>query len=148
MKTPIETTRHIFDCFDRGDVAAIIECCAPGIEWEYGVNSTDVPWYQPRRGIEGVQEFFAHLGKTTFTRFERTAYLGGDDTVAVLVDADYTVAASGLRVVYEDAVLLFRYDDEGRLVRFAHRVDTHQAWLAFHGQGAGAVPRDAATATA
>ena len=136
MRTPTETTRHIFDCFDRADFEGILACCSPDIVWEYGVHSTDVPWYQPQRGIDGVSRFLANFGRTEFKRFERTAYLGDGDTVLVLIDAEYTVRETGRRVVYEDGVLVFRYDPEGRLVRFAHRVDTHQAWLAFHGRAA------------
>jgi ketosteroid isomerase-like protein len=123
----------MFDCFDRGDIAGILECCSPDIEWEYGVNSTDVPWYQPQRGIEGVKRFLANVENTVFNTFERTAYLADGNIVVVLMNADYTIKANDRRVVYTDGILLFRYDDAGRLARFAHRVDTHQAWLAYHG---------------
>lgn len=38
-----ETARAIYDAFGRGDVPAILDHLADDVEWEYGVNSTNVP---------------------------------------------------------------------------------------------------------
>ena len=49
------------------------------------------------------------------------------------MDADYTVKGMEGRVVYEDAVMIWHHDANGDVCRFAaHRLDTHQAWLAFN----------------
>lgn len=132
-RQPLETTRHIFNAFAEGDIPALLACLADDIEWEYGPCSQDVPWYQNRKGIAGAMEFFQSLAAVEFHKFETTAFLGDGDTVVVLLDSDYSVRSNGRRVVYEDAVFVVRFDAEGKIRRFAHRVDLHQAWLACHG---------------
>ncbi len=126
----LETTKHMYEAFARGDVPAILACLHEDVEWEYGVISHDVPWYQARRGRSEVMGFFESLAALTWHKFEPKSFLAADDLVVVLIDADYTVTATGGRVVYEDAIMLWRFDDQGLVRRFAHRVDTHQAWLA------------------
>ena len=132
-RSPLDTTRFIFNAFAQGDIPALLACLADDIEWEYGPCSQDVPWYQNRTGIAGAMEFFQSLAAVEFHKFETTAFLAEGNTVVVLLDSDYSVKANGNRVVYEDAVFVVRFNDEGKIRRFAHRVDLHQAWLAWHG---------------
>lgn len=135
-RTPIETARHIFSAFGRGDVPAILAALAPDVQWEYGPVSQNVPWYQNRRGVEGAADFFKSLAGCEFHRFDTTAFIAEGDTVVVLVDSDYTVKKTGRHVVYEDAVFLLKFNADGRIRRFAHRVDLHQAWLAYNREDA------------
>jgi ketosteroid isomerase-like protein len=128
----VETIKSMYEAFARGDVQGILERLAPDVEWEYGAISHDVPWYQPRRGRAAVVGFFRSLDAVEFHRFQPKAYLGHDDTVVVLLDADYSVKATGQHVVYEDAVMIWKFNAAGQVARFAHRVDTHQAWRAYH----------------
>lgn len=130
---PLKTVEAIFQAFARGDVPAILERLAADVEWEYGPTSQDVPWYQPQRGREGVKRFFEHLAAVEFHRFAPRSFLAKGGLVVVLLDSDYTVKATGRRVVYEDGVMIFRFNAAGEVVRFAHRVDFHQAWLAYRG---------------
>jgi ketosteroid isomerase-like protein len=136
MRDDVATTKAIFEAFGRGDVAAILERLSDDVLWEYGPSATDVPWYQPRRGKDGALAFFRSLAAVDFHVFAPTAFLGGDGVVAVLLDSDYTVRATGARVVYRDAVMLWRFDAEGKVSHFAHRVDLHQAWQAYHAPAA------------
>jgi ketosteroid isomerase-like protein len=126
----VETTKGMYAAFARGDVPAILERLALDVEWEYGVISNDVPWYQARRGRAEVVGFFQSLAAVEFHQFEPKVYLAHNDTVVVLLDADYSVKATGKHVVYEDAVMIWKFNDVGQVTRFAHRVDTHQAWQA------------------
>ena len=136
MRTPTDTAKHIFSAFGRGDVAAILASLAPDVQWEYGPASQNVPWYQNRRGVEGAADFFKSLAGCEFHRFDTTAFIAEGDTVVVLVDSDYTVKKTGKRVVYEDAVFLLKFNADGSIRRFAHRVDLHQAWLAYNSEDA------------
>ena len=136
MRTPTDTAKHIFSAFGRGDVAAILASLAPDVQWEYGPVSQNVPWYQNRRGVEGAADFFKSLAGCEFHRFDTTAFIAEGDTVVVLVDSDYTVKKTGKRVVYEDAVFLLKINADGSIRRFAHRVDLHQAWLAYNSEDA------------
>jgi hypothetical protein len=52
--------------------------------------------------------------------------------VVVLGDAEYTIKQNGRKIVYEDVVFLFHFNEAGKVQKFAHRNDTHQAWLAYH----------------
>lgn len=132
MSKSVETTKTIFAAFARGDVPFILERLAADVEWEYGVCATAVPWYQNRRGRAGAIGFFESLAAVEFQRFTPKAFLHdeADDTVAVVVDADYTVRATGALVSYEDAIMLFRFNPAGEVARFAHRVDLTQAAVA------------------
>lgn len=129
MHDNVATTRAIFEAFGRGDVPFILERLADDVQWEYGVCATKVPWYVNRVGRAGAGEFFASLAAVEFKTFVPKAYLHDDagDVVAVLIDSDYVVRATGKLVSYVDAVLLLRFDAQGRVSHFAHRVDLSQA---------------------
>jgi len=51
----------------------------------------------------------------------------------VLIELEFVVRATGLRVVEEDEVHIFHFDDSGKVRRFRHRLDTYRAWLASNG---------------
>jgi len=71
----------MYHAFAHGDIPALLECLSPTIEWEYGVISTDVPWYQARQGPPGVGHFFASLQAREFHTFEPTVFLHEGNTV-------------------------------------------------------------------
>jgi ketosteroid isomerase-like protein len=122
----------MYEAFGRGDVPAILAHLAEDVEWEYGFNSTEVPWLQPRRGHQGVAEFFATLDDVEFHRFEPKTLLAAGDTVVALVDLEATVRATGQPVREEDEVHIWHFAG-GKVVRFRHRVDTHQHLRAYQG---------------
>lgn len=132
----LETTKFLFRAFDDGNIPAILDRLAHDVQWEYGPVSHDVPWYQKRVGIESVNEFFLGMSETPMTRFEPTEFIAEGNTVVVLLQASYTVRSTGQNVVYDDAVMIWKFNDDGKVAKFAHRVDTHQAWLAFHRKNA------------
>jgi ketosteroid isomerase-like protein len=109
-----------------------LEQLADDVEWEYGVNSTDVPWLQPRRGRADVGKFFESLAAMEISKFVPNHVLSQGDLVVALVDLDAKVKATGQRVVEEDEVHIWYFDDRGRVRRFRHRADTHQHWTALH----------------
>ena len=129
----VDTVRGVYEAFGRGDVAAILAKLASDVEWEYGVNSTDVPWLQPRRGRDQVAGFFQSLAALDFHAFQPTAFLESGDVVVSLATVEATVKATGRRVVEEDEVHIWRFNAAGEVVRFRHRADTHLQWTAFHG---------------
>jgi ketosteroid isomerase-like protein len=123
----------MYEAFGRGDIPAILAALAEDVEWEYGVNSTDVPWLQPRRGRAAVAGFFEALGAIDFHSFRPKALLESGPTVVSLIDLDATVRATGRKVVELDEVHIWHFDEAGRVVRFRHRADTHLHWEAYHG---------------
>jgi hypothetical protein len=132
--TQIETVQEIYAAFGRGDIPRILSLVSDDVEWEYGVNSTDVPWLQPRRGRAGAAAFFQSLAGFDIQRFGVDNLCEAGKTVIALVHLEAVVRATGRRVIEEDEVHIWHFDDAGTIVRFRHRVDTHQHWAAFHGK--------------
>ena len=123
----------IYAAFGRGDIAGIQAHLADDVEWEYGVSSTTVPWLQPLRGRELVPRFFLVFAQSAEVhRFEIKALLEGPDLVVAIIDLEFTVRATGRRVVEEDEAHVWRFAG-GKVVRFRHRADTHQQQLAWDG---------------
>jgi ketosteroid isomerase-like protein len=129
----LATVQGIYAAFGRGDVPDILAALADDVEWEYGVNSTDVPWLQPRRGRDGAAGFFESLGAMDIRRFEVSGLFEAGSTVVALVQIEFTVKATGRSVVEEDELHVWGFDSAGKVARFRHRADTHQQYLAFHG---------------
>ena len=78
--------QQIYQEFGRGDIAAILSHLAEDIEWEYGINSTDVPWLQPRRGRTHVAELFQALADFEVHRFDPKTFLESGNVVVALID--------------------------------------------------------------
>ena len=125
--TPIETVRHIYAAFGRGDVPAILACLAEDVEWEYGQPPNPAPWLNQRRGRAAVPGFFdVLLSNVEFHRFEPKHQVADGRLVVGLVDFEATVRKTGRKVVEVDEVHLFHFNDAGMVQRFAHRADTWQ----------------------
>jgi uncharacterized protein len=129
-----ETVGEIYAAFQHGDIAAILSHLADDVDWEYGVEPLGVPWLDRRRGRSEVPGFFAAMAGFELHRFQPKLFLENDGVVVVLIDVDLTVKATGRRIVEEDEVHIWRFDAQGRVVRFSHKVDTHQHWMACGGQ--------------
>jgi ketosteroid isomerase-like protein len=128
----IRSAQEIYEAFGRGDVPGILAKLSDAVDWEYGLTSTDVPWLQRRTGHDGAAAFFASLAAIQIHSFTLKALLEGENIVVALVDIEFTVKATGKRVVEEDEVHIWHFDDQGKVARFRHRVDTHQHYLAYH----------------
>ena len=129
-----DSVREIYQAFGRGDMDTILGHLADDIEWEYGVTSTDVPWLQPLRGKAQVPAFFQSLAAIDFHSFEPTMFLENGHVVVALIDLEATVRATGRRVVEVDEVHIWHFDKEGKAIKFRHRADTHQHWVAYNPQ--------------
>ncbi len=125
--TPIETVRHLYAAFGRGDIATILAALADDVDWEHD-NLAPVPWLQTLKGREQVPRFFDVLmTQIEITRFEPTLLLGEGDTVVALIDLRCTVRATGREIVEPDEVHIWRFNARGQVQRFRHRVDTWQS---------------------
>jgi ketosteroid isomerase-like protein len=133
----VRTVQEMYAAFGRGDVPAILSRLADSVEWEYGPVSTTVPWLQRRHGRDGAAGFFASLAEIELHRFAPKEFLEGDGVVVVLIDVEFTVRATGKRVAEEDEIHVWRFDPDGRVVRYRHGVDTHLHQLAWGGPSSG-----------
>jgi uncharacterized protein len=125
-----ETVRELYEAFGRGDVGAILERLDENVEWEPGEGVGDVPWLQPRHGRAGAAEFFTSLGGLEIHRFVPKALLEEDGLVVAVLDVEATIKSTGKRFVEEDEVHLWRFNANGQVTRFRHRVDTWRQVLA------------------
>ncbi len=130
----IDTVKTIYEAFGKGDVGTILDQLVDDVEWEYGINSTDVPWLQPRKGRARVAEFFQALGGMEIKTFLPKAFFSSDDAVLVLIELEASVRTTGRRIKEEDEVHIWYFDAAGKVSRFRHRVDTHQHQMAFSGR--------------
>jgi uncharacterized protein len=125
-----QTIEKMYAAFGRGDVAEILSGLATDVVWEYGVNSTNVPWFQLRTGREEVAKFFESLNALDIRKFQPKAILEGDNLVITTIDFEAVVKATGKSIVEEDEVHIFYFNDRGEIVKFRHRADTHLNWQA------------------
>ena len=128
----LQKIQDIYGAFGAGDVPAILSKLADDVEWDTDAVG-DVPLNQPRRGRDGVGEFFASLQSVDFTNFSPTTFLESGNVVVALIDAAFTVKATGKSFTHLDEVHIWRFNDEGKVVNFRHRVDTYSQHLAFKG---------------
>ncbi|GAB4042202.1 MAG: hypothetical protein Fur0014_14270 [Rubrivivax sp.] len=125
--TPVERVQRIYAAFGQGDVPFILSCLAPDVLWEYGTPPNPIPWLQPLQGRDAVLRFFEVLhAQVEFQVFRPTQFFGDGLTVVDLVDLEFTVRATGKRVIEVDEAHIWRFDEQGLVQRFRHRADT---WL-------------------
>ena len=124
------TVREIYAAFQRGDIGSILSHMADDVEWEYSTGPLGVPWLERRRGRDQVPGFFAALAALELHQFQPSVFLEEGDIVVALIDVDLTVKATGKRVTEQDEVHIWKFNPAGRVIRFAHKVDTHQHWIA------------------
>ena len=120
----LQTTQNIYAAFGRGDIPAILDTLSEDVEWEYAATSNNAPWLKRGRGREGAGAFFASLAGMDIQRFGVNSILAGDKVTVALVNIEFTVKATGKRVVEEDEVHIWHFDERGKVARFRHRVDT------------------------
>ncbi len=126
----LNTVQEIYAAFGRGDIPAILSKLADDVEWDAD-STADTPFLLPRRGRDGVGEFFANLALADFTGFAPTAFLESGNIVVALIDVEFTVKATGKSVKQPDEAHIWRFGPDGRVADFRHRVDTHAHHLAF-----------------
>lgn len=66
----IDTVKHIYEAFGRGDVPVILEKLDDNVEWETQIPVEGVPWLQTRRGRDNIVGFFQALASLQITKFE------------------------------------------------------------------------------
>jgi uncharacterized protein len=120
----VQTVQAIYEAFGRGDVPAILDKLADDVEWDLDAPSYGVPIYEPGVGREHAQRFFELLGDLEFGRFEPTNFLTGGDQVAVTIDVEATVKATG-RTAEALEIHLWTFRDDGKVSRFFHCIDRH-----------------------
>jgi uncharacterized protein len=126
MSNHAATIAEIYDAFGRGDVEGILSRLADDVRWEEWDDNhgqrAGVPWLAPRRGRDGAREFFRVVGGLQLDDFRVLKMLAGEDSVAAEVVLEFTTPA-GARLRDEE-VHLWTLNEEGKVIRMRHYVDT------------------------
>jgi ketosteroid isomerase-like protein len=126
----IETVQSIYEAFGRGDFDAIVDRLAEDVEWDREAPAYGVPIFEPGTGRDHARRFFDQvMSDLEFHRFEPTNFLTGGDQVAVPIQVEATVRATGKGVEVLE-IHLWTFGDDGKVSRFFHSIDRQAFVLA------------------
>jgi uncharacterized protein len=116
----------IYEAFGRGDIDFILDQIAEDCAWEswldnHGQNA-GLPPMKPRHGRAGVAEFFAYVATMQIEDFQVLDMLASEHQVVVEVQISIALP-NGDRVTDEE-LHLYSLNDEGKINRMRHYVDT------------------------
>jgi uncharacterized protein len=127
------TVQQLYEAFGQGDIPAILDRLADDVVWEFGAGEGyGVPWMEPQKGPQGAARFFEALGLLEITHFEPVGMLANGHQVAVPIEWEVTVRATG-RTVRDHEVHLWTFNDAGRVTAFRCLGDTHRNVQAYEG---------------
>jgi uncharacterized protein len=121
--TPV--VEAIYTAFGSFNIPGILQHLADDVVWEYG-GMEKVPWLKHRQGHKGAVAFFDSLRAVEFHKFNPTSLFENGPIVLALIDLELTVKETGKKVVEEDEVHIWHFNEAGKVVKFRHRVDTLQ----------------------
>jgi len=117
----LATVKAIYEDFNQGNIPGILDRLADNVEWEkwkdnYAQNA-DLPYLRAQTGRQGVADFFTAVEDLGITNIEILSMMEGDNQVAVEV---YLESAK----FDDEEIHLFTFNDEGKITRFRHYLDT------------------------
>jgi uncharacterized protein len=132
----LATIRGIYAAFGNGDIPAILERLAEDVRWEDWNDSfaqrAGVSGLRARSGRSDVAGFFSLIGEWEITEFEIKDIMASESQVVADVVIDAKLPNGGR---YRDEELhLWTFDDEGKVSRLRHYVDTAKHIAASAGQ--------------
>lgn len=128
MSDHLATVSAIYEAFGRGDIPAILDHLADDVQWESwednSAQKAGVPWMIPRHDRDGVAEFFRVVATTLdIQEFRILALMGSDNQVAAEFVLEADVRTTG-RHYRDEEMHLWTFNDQGKVVRFRHYLDT------------------------
>ena len=132
----LATIKEIYEAFGRGDVPVILSKLADDVEWEKWddnfAQQADVPYLRHRQGPQAVVGFFQEIAKIGIKQFRILSVMEGANQIAAEIELE---TAS-----FDDQEIhLWTFDDEGKVTRFRHYIDTAKHIAAAHRPGGHAV---------
>ncbi len=116
----------VYEAFGRGDIDFILDQIADDCAWESWLDnhgqSAGIPPMTPRHGRAGVAEFFAYVATMQIEDFQVLDMLASDRQA--VVEVQITIALPGGGSVTDEELHLYSLDEEGRITRMRHYVDT------------------------
>lgn len=125
----VELVRQAYAAYGRGDVAYVLGCMAPDIEWEIPAVPA-LAFTGKRHGCDQVAEYFRLSSeKQTMRAFTPKEFIAQGDKVVVLGHGAWTANETG-QDFDSDWVHVFTVKD-GRIAAFREFMDVHVAVEAF-----------------
>ena len=136
VREHLAAVESIYAAFGSGDIPAILDRLADDICWEHWSDSyaqrADVPEMRPRTGHDGVGGFFALVRDFQITEFAVRDLMASGHQVAAEIVIDARLPNGGR---YRDEELhLWTFNDEGKVSRLRHYVDTAKHIAASRGE--------------
>ncbi|MDQ4120408.1 MAG: nuclear transport factor 2 family protein [Acidobacteriota bacterium] len=137
MNENLATVAAIYEEFGKGDIPAILENLSDDVAWESWADNTaqkvDVPWLKARNGKNGVLEFFQVVSSFQFKNFQVLSLMAGGNQVAaeLVVEAEIPATGGNFR---DEEIHLWTFDENGRVIRFRHYIDTAKHIAAAEGK--------------
>ena len=123
----IDTVKAMYEAFGRGDVPSILEKMSDDVRWEEWADNTaqkrGVPWLKPRRGKEGVADFFRLISEFAVKEFQVLSIMGGGNQVAAEFVFEADAPPHG-RHYRDEEIHLWTFDEQGKVIRLRHYADT------------------------
>jgi uncharacterized protein len=128
MSRNLDTVKHIYSAFGRGDVPAILDSLADDVAWEAWADNSaataGVPWLVPRHGKSGAAEFFGLIGPGLVVKdFRVLSIMDGGNQIAVEFEIECDVPSTGGHYRDEE-IHLWTFNAEGKVSRLRHYTDT------------------------
>jgi ketosteroid isomerase-like protein len=116
----------VYEAFGRGDIDFILGLIDEGCAWESWLDNhgqkAGIPPMKPRHGRDGVAEFFDYVATMQIQDFQVLDMLASDRQVVVEVQISIAMPDGGS--VTDEELHLYSLNDEGRIIRMRHYVDT------------------------
>lgn len=116
-----DTVLAMYESFDKGDIPAIIGQTAETVEWEPWkenfAQKADVPYLQRQTGKAGVADFFVAVDELGVKNINILSVMEGGNQIAVEVEIETSK-------FNDEEIHLWTFDDEGKVTRFRHYLDT------------------------
>jgi ketosteroid isomerase-like protein len=121
MTDNLAVVSAIYEAFGRGDVQDILERLADEVQWESWTDNfaqrADVPYLRYKNGRQAVPEFFQEVGKLGIRDFRVVSLMAGENQVAAEIEIETATFS-------DEEIHLWNFNDEGKVSRFRHYVDT------------------------
>ena len=129
----VAAVSDIYAAFVRGDVPAVLDRIAPDCRWELWddnrAQQAAVPTLRPCIGPAGVAEFFATVAQLQMHDFQVLDTTASERQVVAEVEIEYTTPVG--KRLRDQELHLWTLDDQQRIVRLRHYVDTAKHIAAF-----------------
>lgn len=135
--TPIATVTAIYEAFGRGDIETILGLLAADVSWDADwadnfAQRTPLGHFAPRRGHDGVLEWFGALRDYTVNEIQLVDLMSGTNTVVAQVTVDLSTPSGGR--LRDEELHLWTIGPDGLVTALRHYIDTAKHLAASRGE--------------